>query len=54
MIKFFAILFCNHDYEIIKTYNVVEDPPYTNYIAGIVYILKCKKCGKIKKKEITF
>lgn len=53
MIKFFTMLFCNHQYETIKEYKL-EDPDYKNYIAGVVYILQCKKCGKIKKKKITF
>lgn len=58
MIKFFAMLFCNHDYEIIEECRIKDsaykDSIYRDYIVGIVYILKCKKCGKIKKKEITF
>lgn len=53
MIKFFTMLFCNHQYETIKEYKV-EDPEYKNYIAGVVYILQCKKCGKIKYKKIVF
>lgn len=53
MIKFLTRLFCNHNYEIIKECEI-EDLDYKNYIVGIVYIQKCKKCGKIKKKKITF
>lgn len=53
MIKFFSMLFCNHQYETIKEYKL-EDPDYKEYIAGVAYILQCKKCGKIKKKKITF
>lgn len=44
MINLFNKLFCKHQYETIKEYKL-EDPEYKNYIAGIVYILKCKKCG---------
>ena len=50
MINLFNKLFCN---ETIKEYKL-EDPDYKNYIAGVAYILQCKKCGKIKKKKITF
>lgn len=53
MINLFNKLFCKHQYETIKDYKL-EDPEYKNYIAGIVYILKCKKCGKIKCKKIVF
>lgn len=53
MINLFNKLFCKHQYETIKEYNL-EDPEYKNYIAGIAYILKCKKCGKIKCKKIVF
>ena len=53
MINLFNKLFCKHQYETIKEYKL-EDPNYKNYIAGVAYILQCKKCGKIKKKKITF
>lgn len=45
----------NHQYEILRECKV-KDPEYLyrDYIVGIIYILKCKKCGKIKKKKITF
>lgn len=46
--------FCNHQYEILRECKV-KDPEYLyrDYIVGIIYILICKKCGKIKKKKIT-
>ena len=50
MINLFNKLFCKHQYETIKEYKL-EDP---DYIAGIAYILKCKKCGKIEYKKIVF
>lgn len=50
MINLFNKLFCKHQYETIKEYKL-EDPDYKEYIA---YILKCKKCGKIKYKKIVF
>jgi hypothetical protein len=44
--------FCNHQYEILEECRI-KDPAYKDFIVGIVYILRCKKCGKIKKKKIT-
>lgn len=50
--------FCNHQYEIIEECRIKDpaykDSIYRDYIVGIVYILRCKKCGKIKKKKIMF
>lgn len=38
--KLFEKLFCMHDYEVIKE---------VKYSDRIVLILKCRKCGKLKR-----
>ena len=41
--------FCCHEWEIIKTTEYTDSTEYTDCF---VHLLKCKKCGKLKKKRV--
>lgn len=42
---------CQHEWEIMKEIKVFQDS-LSRRPCGIKYILRCKKCGDIKEKEI--
>ena len=41
---------CVHEWETIDTLPVYEND--TNIPCAIMYVLKCKKCGEIRQKEV--
>ena len=49
---FMAAFLCKHEYEIENVHKIVhtwnDEPSHTEWI----YVLRCKHCGKIKKKII--
>lgn len=55
MLEFFKKIFCKHDYQKYKNYNVEtfwSDYDNLPYKEEHITIFICKKCGKVKKRVI--
>lgn len=50
LLEFFGL--CKHGYKIIRTIGVYQSWRGTDELIGHIHHQQCKKCGKLKRKEI--